>query len=79
MHLCLHVDEILRLIASELVASKCKATAAALARCCKIFEDPVLDSLWENQEWLIPVLKIFPKDVWNCREADVCAPTMFVL
>lgn len=79
MHPCLRVDEIVRLIASELVASECKATAAALARCCKSFEDPVLDSLWENQESLIQVLKIFPKDAWTYRESDVCAATMFVL
>ena len=44
MHACLNVDEIVRLIAYELVASGGYATAVALARCCKSFEDPVLDA-----------------------------------
>ena len=45
MHLCLNVDEILRLIAHELVASRGKGTTVGLACCCKGFEDPVLDGL----------------------------------
>ena len=49
MHACLNVDEIIRLIARELVASESKATAAALACRRKTFEDPVLDTLWETQ------------------------------
>jgi len=65
MHACLNVDEIVRLIASELVASGAKATAAILACCCKSFEDPVLDALWETQDRLRPLLKSFPEDVWN--------------
>ena len=35
MHACLNVDEIVRLIACELVGSKAMGTAVALARCCK--------------------------------------------
>ena len=66
---CLEVDEILRAIANELVGSGARATAAALARCCKSFEDPVLDSLWETQEQLLPLLKSFPGDVWKINEA----------
>ena len=65
MHPCLSVDEILRLLASELVASEAKATAVALASCCKSFEDPVLDALWEAQDRLVPLLKCFPQDVWE--------------
>ena len=65
MHSCLHVDEIVRLIAHELVTSRGKQTAVSLACCCKIFEDPVLDTLWETQDRLLPLLKSFPGDVWN--------------
>ena len=65
MHLCLSVDEILRLIASELVTSGTKATAAALACCCKSFKDPMLDALWRKQYELAPLLKCFPQDAWN--------------
>ena len=79
MHPCLHVDEILRHVASEVVASKGKGTAVALARCCKSFEDPVLDVLWETQEGLIPLFGSLPRGVWNDDECDVGAPTVFVL
>jgi len=68
MHHCLSVDEILRLLACELVASKAEATAVALACCCKLFEEPALDVLWETQIRLAPLLKCFPPDVWE--EAD---------
>jgi len=65
MHHCLSVDEILRLLACELVTSKAMATAVALACCCKSFEDPALDAIWETQRRLIPLLKCFPQDVWE--------------
>ena len=61
MHTCLRVDEIVRLLACELVASEAKATAVSLACCCKDYEDPVLDELWETQEELAPLLKCFPQ------------------
>jgi len=78
MHPCFHVDEILRHVASEVVASKGKGTAVALARCCKSFEDPVLDVLWETQEGLIPLFGSLPRGVWNDDECDVGAPTVSV-
>jgi len=65
MHTCLRVDEIVRLLACELVVSGGKAAAAALARCCKNFEDPVLDALWGTQDRLLPLLETFPEDVWD--------------
>ena len=64
MHRCLNVDEILRLLAHELVASEAKATAVALACCCKSLEDPLLDVLWETQNRLLRLLKSLPGDVW---------------
>jgi len=65
MHACLNVDEILRLIALELVASERKATAVGLVCCCKGFEDLVLDALWTTQDQLFPLLESFPGDVWK--------------
>jgi len=65
MHACLNVDEIVRLLACELVASGGKGTAAALACCCKNFEEPVLDALWEVQDQLRPLLKSLPGDAWD--------------
>lgn len=79
MHPCLYVDEIVRLIAGELVASGGRATAVALARCCKSFEDPVLDVLWQTQERLFPLFKSFPEDIWDRSEENVSIPTTPIL
>jgi len=79
MHPCLRVDEIVRHIASELVASGGNETAVALACCCKSFEDPALDALWETQEDLAPLLGTLPTDVWNREDFGVGVPTIFVL
>ena len=76
MHPCLNVDEIVRLMAHELVASEAKATATALARCHKGFEDPVLDTLWKTQNELFPLLASLPSDVWDQSDTfAVSAPT----
>ena len=75
MHVCLNVDEILRLLAYELVASEAKATAVALACCCKNFEDPALDALWGTQDRFLPLFKSFPGDVWNGGRHHVSVPT----
>ena len=65
MHPCLCIDEILRIIAHELVGSGGKATAVSLAYCCKGFEDPALDALWATQDRLLPLFKTFPTDIWS--------------
>ena len=75
MHACLNVDEIMRLIACELVASGGHATAVAFACCRKSFEDPALDALWETQNHLLPLFKSFPGDVWNEDECIVSTLT----
>ena len=78
MHPCLNTDEIVRLIACELVASKSKATAVALVCSHKAFQDPVLDALWETQEKLLPLFKTLPGDVWNKGGCKVSALTIHV-
>ena len=65
MHPCLRVDEIVRLVAHELVTSDEEVTTLALARCCKTLEELVLDVLWETQEKLLPLLKTLPGDIWD--------------
>ena len=75
MHACLKVDEIIRLIAREVVASGAETTAVALACCCRDFEDPVLDPLWETQENLLPLLRSLPGDIWNGSGCTVSATT----
>ena len=75
MHACINVDEIVRLISGELVAGEAYAAAVALGCCCKDFEDPVLDTLWEAQTQLLPLLMSLPGDVWNPGdECVVSAP-----
>ena len=73
------MDEIVRLIAYELVASANKATAVTLASCCKSFEDTVLGVLWETQDQLVPLLKTFPKGVWDEGESLVSVNTTHVV
>jgi len=75
MHACLNVDEIVRLIAHELVVSEGGASAICLACCCRSFEDPVLDALWAKQWSLLPLLKSFPGDVWKGYGYDVSVQT----
>ena len=77
MHACLNVDEIVRLIAGELVAGEAYATAVALGCCCKSFEGPVLDTLWEVQTRLLLLLKTLPADVWNDGDCTVSVPTTY--
>jgi len=79
MHSCLNVDEILRLFACELVASEAKATAVALACCCKRFEEPALDALWETQNQLTPLLKCFPRDVWDENGGSIVSPLTAII
>ena len=79
MHTCLDVDEIVRLIALELVTSGGRATAVGLACCCKSFEDSALDALWMTQDRLFTLLKSFPGDVWNKKDCTVSAPTICVI
>ena len=67
MHPCLRVDEIIRFLANELVELEAERTAVALACCCKTFEEPVLDVLWEGQDRLTPLLKCLPEDTWEVR------------
>ena len=71
MHHCLYVDEIIRLIARKLVVDNSRATAVLLACCCKCFEDPVLDVLWEVQGRFDPLLEILPGDIRNPNERYV--------
>ena len=77
MHACFSVDEIVRLLACELVASGGGVAAVVLARCCRALEDPVLDALWESQDRLRILLETFPESVWDeAFQAFVSLPTV---
>ena len=79
MHRCLNIDEILRLIAYELVTSGREGGALCLACCCKCFQEPVLDTLWATQFDLYMLLMCFPEDVWENGRYAVSAPTTYAL
>ena len=79
IHLCLNVDEIVRLIITELVTSRAEATAVALACCCKDFEDLALDVLWETQESLLLLVKSLPQDVLDGGRHTVSVLTTHVI
>ena len=74
MHVCLNVDEIVRLLASALVTSGWRASAVAFACCCKKFEDPALDALWREQKGLLPLLDTFPEGIWDEAFDDYVSP-----
>ena len=60
-HPCLNIQEILTNIFEHVPE---RATLAALARTCKTFSDPALDSLWYSQSSVIPLIKCLPSDVY---------------
>ena len=75
-HRCLNVDEILGLVARELVESNLKATAVSLACCRRSFQDPILETLWETQDRLIPLLKCLPQEVWKVERKGFVSQVM---
>jgi hypothetical protein len=77
MHPCLSLDEIIRPLACEIVASGAKATAVSLACCSKSFEGAVLDVLWETQDRLTPLLKCLPQEVWGEENEKFVSRVMF--
>lgn len=76
MHPCLYVDEIVRLIADELVQAKEQASSVTLACCCKSFADPMLDVLWESQDQLLPLMKSLLGDAWHGHGCTASVSTM---
>ena len=79
MHVCLNVDEIVRLLASALVTSGWRASAVAFACCCKKFEDPALDALWREQKGLLPLLDTFPEGIWDEAFDDYVSPRPYIV
>ena len=40
-------------------------TLAALARVCKSFHDPAIQTLWSDLQNLTPLIKCFPDNIWT--------------
>lgn len=75
VHRCVLVPEILGLVCEVLwedwttgLLDEQLATLAALARTCRAFEGPALDSLWREISGLHPLLCIMPLDLFKMEE-----------
>ena len=62
------IDELLRLVIDELVATS-PQTAVAFAVTCRSFEEPTLSSLWKEQHSLIDLTKVLPNHT-RVRDED---------
>ena len=59
MHTVLLIDEVLRLILDNCWGGhEPRQTLATLARCCKAWKDPALDTLWSSITTLAPLLAL---------------------
>ena len=56
-----------------------RATAVALACCCRKFEDPTLDALWKEQKRLSPLLNTFPKGILDKASKDLVSRQLYVV
>jgi len=83
MHRFWEIDELVRMLASDL-KDRCDASASALALACcsKRLNDIVLDSLWEHLGDLYRLLSCLPPESWELtgdeefvRTAFSCLPT----
>ena len=60
------IDELTRLIASQLVLISRQSTVN-LACTCRSLEEPNLSTLWETQSSMSTLLGVLPKETWKTR------------
>jgi hypothetical protein len=65
MHHCLEITEILKTVFNNFSFSASRRDLYALALVSKAFHEPALDVLWELQTCILPLIKIFPVEVWE--------------
>ncbi|KAJ7147779.1 hypothetical protein C8R43DRAFT_952804 [Mycena crocata] len=83
MHHCLQIPELLRIMFEEVGYDANPfdlspsepytgryAVLARLGRTCHQFSDIALDTLWREQETLVPLLKCFPSHLWELGGPD---------
>jgi len=59
-HRVFKISELSRAIASHLIPISPESTVN-LARTCRYLEEPVLSALWEEQSWVVVLLKVLPE------------------
>lgn len=71
MHRFWVIEEMVRLLASDLI-KRCKASASAvaLACCSKLLSDVVLDSVWEELRGLSRLMRCLPPGSWEIRDGE---------
>jgi len=67
-----------RLLASDLKHCEASASALALACCSKRLGDIVLDSLWEQVDGLVRLMRCLPPETWELREVEGTSYCEFV-
>ncbi|KAJ7165690.1 hypothetical protein C8R43DRAFT_1104268 [Mycena crocata] len=68
MHRSLRIRDIIELICDSLdddTPAKTASRFAALARTCKVFQDPALNHLWRHQNTLAHILQCLPPHLWE--------------
>ena len=75
-HRCWTLDEIVRVIAANLVSDGARASAIALASCSKSLEEPALREVWRSLSSLAPLVKCFPPEVWEVTNERLASATM---
>ena len=75
MHQCLEIPEILEIICKILkndfdnnVNRESLSTLSSVARTCRCFHELALDILWHSLDSLVPLLKTFPRSLWNVAQ-----------
>jgi len=68
-HRVLKINELTRLIASQLVLISRKS-AVNLACACRCLEEPVLSALWRTQWSLFILLRVLPKETWEFQHPE---------
>ena len=71
-HRALYIGEVYRNICR--VAND--STLAVLARTCKYFHEPAVQMLWRDLPDLVPLVKLFPENVWIIENQKIvsCMP-----
>ena len=70
-HRVLKINELTRLITSQLVLIGSQRSAVNLACACRCLEEPVLSTLWEIQSSLINLLRVLPKETWEFKRLEL--------
>ncbi|EIW85493.1 hypothetical protein CONPUDRAFT_162679 [Coniophora puteana RWD-64-598 SS2] len=76
MHRALSISEVVHTIASYHSEKK---DLTALARTCREFSEPALDTLWWELDDLTPLLRCLPQDLVSCGETELVRSGVYSL